>query len=87
MPHELVDGIPYELKDRRWYSVQLGERIYLINLDSNFNLLEESRQMLWLHDQIEHLPKSVDFVFVAMHHPAVADEQTLEETDHKSPPE
>jgi hypothetical protein len=75
-----------ELKDRRWYSVQLGKRVYLINLDSNFDLTEESRQMLWLHDQIEHLPKSVDFVFVAMHHPAVADKQTLEETDHNPRP-
>lgn len=75
-----------ELKDRRWYSVQVGKRVYMINLDSNFDLLEESQQMLWLHEQVEHLPKSVDFVFVAMHHPAVADLQTLTETDHNPRP-
>jgi hypothetical protein len=75
-----------ELKGRRWYSVQFGKRIYLINLDSNSDLLEESQQMHWLQGQIEHLPKSVDFVFVAMHHPAVADKQTLTETDHNPRP-
>jgi hypothetical protein len=75
-----------QLRNRRWYSVQLGARVYLINLDSNSDLLEESQQMHWLHGQIEHLPKSVDFVFIAMHHPPVADQQTLTEVDHNPRP-
>ncbi|HWF37663.1 MAG TPA: metallophosphoesterase [Candidatus Acidoferrales bacterium] len=75
-----------ELQGHRWYSVQFGKRIYLINLDSNSDLLPNSAQMLWLHDQIQHLPKSVDFVFVAMHHPPVADKQTLAELDHNPRP-
>jgi acid phosphatase type 7 len=75
-----------ELHGRRWYSVQFGKRIYMINLDSNTDLLPDSAQMRWLHEQVEHLPKSVDFVFVATHHPSVADKQTLTEVDHNPRP-
>jgi len=93
--HELVGGpgslknwwaaFP-ELNNRRWYSVQFGKRVYLINLDSNSDLLEDSPQMLWLQDQITHLPKSVEFVFVGLHHPPAADKQTLTEVDHNPRP-
>lgn len=71
-----------EVRGRRWYSVQLGKRIYLIDLDSNSDLRPDSTQMLWLHEQVQHLPTTVDFVFVALHHPPVADEQTVHEVDH-----
>jgi hypothetical protein len=94
--HELV-GLPEQclnnwwaafpqLNGRRWYSVQLGSRVYLIDLDSNSDLSEESDQMFWLRNQIARLPKSVDFVFFALHHPAVADKQTLTDTDHNPRP-
>jgi 3',5'-cyclic AMP phosphodiesterase CpdA len=93
--HELVGG-PESLKNwwatfpqlnqRRWYSVQLGKRVYLINLDSNSDLLEDSQQMLWLQDQVAHLPKQVEFVFIGLHHPPVADKQTLTEVDHNPRP-
>jgi len=93
--HELVGGpdslknwwaaFP-ELNNRRWYSVQFGNHLYLINLDSNSDLLEDSQQMLWLQDQIAHLPKSVQFVFIGLHHPPVADKQTLTEVDHNPRP-
>jgi acid phosphatase type 7 len=75
-----------ELRNRRWYSVQLGKRVYLINLDSNADLRPDSPQMRWLQNQIERLPKSVDFVFVGLHHPPVADKQTLTEVDHNPKP-
>lgn len=75
-----------ELQNRRWYSVQLGKRVYLINVDSNSDLLPDSPQMRWLQEQIERLPKSVDFVFVGLHHPPVADKQTLTEVDHNPRP-
>lgn len=74
------------LRNRRWYSVQLGKRVYLINVDSNSDLLPDSPQMAWLQGQIEHLPQSVDFVFIGMHHPPVADKQTLTEVDHNPRP-
>jgi acid phosphatase type 7 len=75
-----------DLQSRRWYSVQFGKRIYLINLDSNSDLLPDSQQSRWLEAQVEHLPQSVDFVFIALHHPPVADKQTLTEVDHNPRP-
>ncbi len=75
-----------ELKGRRWYSVALGSRLYLIQLDSTLPLLEGSRQMSWLQTQIAGLPKTVDFVMIALHHPPVADIQTHIEVDHNPRP-
>jgi hypothetical protein len=75
-----------ELKDRRWYSVALGSRLYLIQLDSTLPLLEGSKQMQWLQAQVAALPATVDFVMIALHHPPVADIQTHLEVDHNPRP-
>jgi hypothetical protein len=75
-----------ELKDRRWYSVALGSRVYLTCLDSDADLTPGSPQRVWLEDQIAHLPAKVEFVFLAMHHPPVADMQTKEHVDHNPRP-
>ena len=75
-----------ELKGRRWYSAALGSRLYLIQLDSTLPLVEGSKQMLWLQAQIASLPKTVDFVMIALHHPPVADIQTHIEVDHNPRP-
>jgi len=75
-----------ELKDRRWYSVALGSRVYLICLDSNSDLKPGSAQRTWLEDQVAHLPAKVQFVFVALHHPPVADIQTKFHVDHNPRP-
>ena len=75
-----------ELKGRRWYSVALGSRLYLIQLDSTLPLLEGSKQMTWLQAQIAALPATVDFVMIALHHPPVADIQTHIEVDHNPRP-
>lgn len=93
--HELAGG-PLSLKNwwdafpalnnLRWYSVQFGKHIYLIDLDSNSDLLADSEQMVWLQEQIAHLQKSVEFVFVVLHHPPVADRQILNEVDHNPRP-
>lgn len=61
-----------ELKGRRWYSVEFGNA-YLICIDSDLPLVDSSRQQKWLTDQLDHLPKKTQFVFLAMHHPPVAD--------------
>lgn len=61
-----------ELKGRRWYSVQFG-KAYIIALDSNLPLTENSRQQNWLMEQLEHLPANTEFVFFSLHHPPVAD--------------
>jgi len=56
-----------ELKQSRYYSVRIGNALMLA-LDS---ALEETSgpQGEWLRMQLEHLPLSVDFVFLIFHHP------------------
>jgi 3',5'-cyclic AMP phosphodiesterase CpdA len=75
-----------ELKGRRWYSVALGDRISLIQLDSDSDLTADSEQMHWLQMQLAALPPSVDFVMISLHHPPVADLQTHIEVDHNPRP-
>lgn len=75
-----------ELKGRRWYSVALGSRIYILQLDSTLPLTEGSEQRSWIQAQVAQLPASVDFVLIGMHHPPVADIQTHIEVDHNPRP-
>ncbi len=75
-----------EMRDRRWYSAQLGSRVYLLALDSDTSLLPGSEQAQWIEKQIEGLPASIDFVMVTLHHPPVADVQTHIEVDHNPRP-
>lgn len=74
------------LKDRRWYSVQVGKSIYTIALDSNTSLLPGSEQAKWLSDQLSGLPKAVKFVIISLHHPPVADFQTRYNVSHNPRP-
>jgi hypothetical protein len=75
-----------QLRNRRWYSAQIGARVYLLALDSDTSLLPGSDQARWIEKQIEGLPASVDFVILSMHHPPVADIQTHIEVDHNPRP-
>lgn len=75
-----------ELKNRRWYSVALGPPLYLLALDSASDLQPGSPERKWIEDQIAHLPSTVDFLFIALHHPPVADTQTRFHTDHNPRP-
>ena len=75
-----------EFRNRRWYSVQLGSRIYSIAVDSDASLLPDSDQGRWLAKQIQDLPPSVDFVVISLHHPPSADIQTHIEVDHNPRP-
>jgi len=75
-----------ELRGRRWYSVALGDRLALIQLDSMSPLTAGSEQILWLGKQLAALPSSVDFVLISLHHPPVADIQTHIEVDHNPRP-
>ncbi len=75
-----------EFRQRRWYSAQLGSRLYAIALDSDASLLPGSDQNQWLEKQISGLPSSVDFVIISLHHPPVADIQTHIEVDHNPRP-
>ena len=94
--HELSGGVEKgiaewwktfpELKGMRWYSVALGDRISLIQLDSTSDLVPGSKQIVWLKAQLAALPPSVDFVMISMHHPPVADIQTKSHVDHNPRP-
>lgn len=75
-----------ELRNRRWYSVQFGSRVYLLTLDSDTSLLPESEQARWIEAQIHGLPSSIDFVIVALHHPPVADIQQHIQVSHNPRP-
>jgi hypothetical protein len=75
-----------ELRNRRWYSAQLGSRVYVLALDSDASLLLGSDQARWIENQIDGLPSSIDFVIVTMHHPPVADTQTHILVDHNPRP-
>jgi hypothetical protein len=82
---EWWDAFP-ELKGMRWYSVSLGNRITLIQLDSTSDLTPGSKQLQWLRAQLAALPPSVDFVMISLHHPPVADIQTRLYVDHNPRP-
>lgn len=75
-----------ELRGKRWYSVALGSRMYLIQLDTLSDLGNGSAQRGWLDAQLKQLPKTVDFVLIGLHHPPVADVQTRFEVDHNPRP-
>lgn len=75
-----------QMKNRRWYSVAMGPRMYLLALDSDSDLRPGSVQRKWIADQIAHLPATVDFLFIALHHPPLADIQTVFHTDHNPRP-
>lgn len=75
-----------ELQGHRWYSVALGDRISLIQLDSISDLKPGSEQRNWLQQQLAGLPRSVDFVLINLHHPPVADIQQHIEVDHNPRP-
>jgi acid phosphatase type 7 len=75
-----------EMRNRRWYSAQLGSRVYLIALDSDAPLVPGSDQARWLEKQIDGLAASIDFVIVTLHHPPVADIQQHIEVDHNPRP-
>lgn len=68
-------GMFPELKDRRWYSVQLGTKLYVIGLDSNDSLLPGSPQHRWLETQVASVPRSFEFVLITLHHEPVGDVQ------------
>lgn len=75
-----------ELRNRRWYSVELGKSIYTIALDSDTSLLQGSDQWKWLDAQLMNLPKTTRFVILSLHHPPVADFQTRYSVDHNPRP-
>jgi hypothetical protein len=75
-----------EMRNRRWYSVQLGSHVYVIALDSVMPLTPGSEQAEWLNQQVKALSPQVDIVLITMHHPPVADVQTHLQVSHNPRP-
>ena len=75
-----------ELRGRRWYSVQIGSSVDVLNLDSNSSLLADSEQIAWVKAQLASLPKTVRFVFLNLHHPPVVDVQENGDPSHNGRP-
>jgi acid phosphatase type 7 len=75
-----------ELREMRWYSVALGSKVTGITLDSDSSLLPGSEQRTWLESQLAALDAAVRLVLIVMHHPPVADVQTVKLTDHNARP-
>jgi hypothetical protein len=75
-----------ELRGRRWYSVEIGSSVYVLNLDSNSSLLPGSEQIGWIQAQLASLPATVRFVFCNLHHPPVVDVQVNGDASHNGRP-
>lgn len=75
-----------ELRGRRWYSVQLGDSVYVLNLDSNSSLLPGSPQRAWIEAQLSGLPATVRYLFFNLHHPPVVDVQPHGDASHNGRP-
>jgi acid phosphatase type 7 len=75
-----------ELSGRRWYSVALGDRVLGVVLDSDSSLMPGSEQRAWLQKEFAALAASVRFVLIVLHHPPLADIQTVKLADHNPRP-
>jgi hypothetical protein len=71
-----------ELHGHRWYSVAIGHKVVGIALDSDASLEPGSEQRTWLEAQVAELDRAVRLVLIVMHHPPVADVQTVKLVDH-----
>lgn len=73
-----------ELRGLRWYSVAIGSKLIGIALDSDAPLLPGTAQRIWLESQMTSLDSAVRVVLIVMHHPPVADVQTVKLVDHNA---
>lgn len=73
-----------ELRGRRWYSVAIGAKLVGMSLDSDASLLPGSEQRTWLENQVAALDPAVRVVLIVMHHPPLADVQTVRLVDHNA---
>jgi hypothetical protein len=75
-----------ELRGQRWYSVQIGSSVCVLNLDSNLSLMAGSEQIDWIKAQLASLPATIRFVLFNLHHPPVVDVQENGDPSHNGRP-
>jgi hypothetical protein len=74
------------LRGRRYYSAQIGDEIYALNLDTELSLLPGTQQAKWIDSQVAHLPATIKWAFINLHHPPVADFQVNGDASHNPRP-
>lgn len=75
-----------QLRGKRWYSSEIGEKIVVISLDTSSPLTLGSEQIKWVDQQLINLKKPVRFVIFNLHHPPVADIETGDGASHNPRP-
>jgi hypothetical protein len=75
-----------KLRGKRWYMAEVGDRIVVLNLDSESKLTLRSDQIKWVEQQLINLKKPVRFVIFNLHHPPVADIESGEGASHNPRP-
>lgn len=75
-----------ELRGKRWYGADIGPSIRVLILDTMSPLVPGSEQRVWIEHELGMLPPTVQFVFIVLHHPPVADIQTRMRVDHNPRP-
>jgi hypothetical protein len=75
-----------ELRGRRWYSVAVGTAVLGVILDSDSPLDAGSEQREWLEHQLSRIDPRVRLILIVLHHPPVADVQTVNLVDHNPRP-
>jgi Calcineurin-like phosphoesterase len=72
--HNFTINFP-QVQGNGFYSVLMGN-VLLITLNSTEPMWPTGRQAEWLRTQLDHIPPQVDFVFLQMHVPLIADTQS-----------
>ena len=62
MPRKLVEPEFPQLRDKRWYMSEIGDKIVVLTLDSSSPLTIGSEQIKWVEHQLVDLKKPVRFV-------------------------
>jgi hypothetical protein len=75
-----------QLRGKRWYTSEIGDRIVVISLDTSSPLTLGSEQIKWVDQQLINLKKPVRFVIFNLHHPPVADIETGDGASHNPRP-
>lgn len=75
-----------QLRGKRWYASEIGEKIVVLSLDTSLPLTLGSEQIKWVDQQLIDLKKPVRFVIFNLHHPPVADIETGEGASHNPRP-
>ena len=71
-----------QVRGKRWYMSEVGDRIVVLNLDSASPLTIRSEQIKWVEHQLIYLKKPVRFVIFNLHFPPVADIESGEGASH-----